>query len=77
MEAAKTAWFGSDVAPVRIGYYEVRGPEHWNSRGHLIGRPFRYWNGSSWRAWKDGPISIFGSHMKHEWRCLAADPAQS
>lgn len=74
-----TDWFPAQIKPTRVGWYEVghNKPVHWNSRGRLTGRPFRYWNGREWRVaapsekWARGlGPSVFGSHPSHQWRGL-------
>lgn len=83
----RTPWFDASVKPARPGLYEVRhdpatrpGPR---SHKRLRGGPWRYWDGTEWRAgWipfanlsKTWP-SIFGSHESHQWRGLAQEQIQ-
>lgn len=73
-------WFPASQSPKKRGYYQVReSPElHHRSRGHLVGRPYRYWSGSQW--WTTGMndtwrvLSVFGTHPNHQWRGLARKP---
>lgn len=77
--AQLTPWFPAGFKPARKGWYEVSdGGLHHRSRGRLVGRPFRYWDGSYWRVGAPGekwaancPPSIFGTHFAHQWRGLA------
>lgn len=79
MSKKLTPWFPGDMEPVRKGWYEVRavGLNH-RHRGHLSGRPFRYWTGHRWMtaspnlSWAFS--SIFGSDPAHQWRGLAEKP---
>lgn len=72
--SAVTPWFPAAINPVRRGWYEVRNktPLHWNARGKLVGRPFRYWSGHRWLTAEPGiswsEVSIFSTHPEHEWR---------
>lgn len=67
-----TDWIPTSVQPVHIGEYQVREAlktEHRRAE-RLVGRPYRFWDGSCWRAWKGGPVSIFGKYPGHQWRGL-------
>jgi hypothetical protein len=65
-----TDWLPGSTLPALPGYYEVRNNRslpachHWR----LVGKNQRYWDGSIWLCWKDGPASVFGRHETHEWR---------
>lgn len=75
----KSDWIPGNITPVRAGYYEVGyGPLpalHPRSKGHLTGRPVRYWDGSHWLCGGPGEPwnrdkSIFGTVPQHFWRGL-------
>lgn len=63
-----TAWLPSNTRPVHIGEYQVMSTRA--GRGRLVGRAYRYWDGSCWRSWQGGPVSIFGQYLGHQWRGL-------
>lgn len=78
-----TPWFPASVKPVHVGYYEVRNESymHWNSKGRLVGRKSRYWNGKKWLTTDPkghlgfiSEPSIMGSHPSQQWRGLAEKP---
>jgi len=68
-----TEWYPHDVKPVHIGQYEVSNGDgvSQRSKAYLVGRSMRFWDGSQWRSWQGGPVSVFGQSSSHRWRGLS------
>lgn len=72
MSAELTPWFGSDVNPARVGYYQ----RNYRATGIPYGEVPDYWDGNYWVI-----VSICGTHCSRspwplKWRGLASDPSE-
>lgn len=73
MSAAKlTDWFGENVRPVRVGWYE----RDWD-HVHKFRERLDYWDGSRWFL-GDGSMGYSDPGLvPRRWRGLAEDPANT
>lgn len=73
LNSARTGWYPWRTRPVRVGWYELRGPTVDS------GMPM-FWNGDHWGYWADGCITcangrhwvLWADDEGDEWRGLAA-----